>query len=270
MHTKGLFISFSDSISARKKDRRGSKLIRQECIFASSDRSSNSFVLHDLTNGQGVFYISRSGTNLQYSAIKEENLASSQQVSILSTRQSIVENLPGELDQSTCTSTDYQCDPEVTCHFITNGVSFVAGRLEFSLTALPLEQLLKIQMFSAVRSGNLPKLKTIINSVVLHHDIETTSEHNQYSTLSEATPTQGDVDINSEYSSPSYSDESYFDHFYRCQRSLTHPSVTHPPHSSCAISQPQKLLLHIAIGNKDIEMITFLLEKGADVNSSCV
>ena len=175
---------------------------------------------------------------MQYSTIKEETSASDHQLPILSPKQSVDENLPGGLDQSSFAVS--QRDPKISCHLdipVTNGVSFVAGCLEFSLTALPLEELLRDRMFSAASSGNLPKLKSVINSVGPFRD------------------------INLEYSSPSYGDESYFDRYQK------HFSVAPP---SC-ISSTHKLLLHIAIGNRDIEMITFLLEKGADVSSnSCL
>lgn len=220
----------------------------------SDERVSSHFSLCDLTNGHGVFYISKTRTNLQYSTIDEE---SGHQLSILSPKQSIDESLPGELYQSA--SIDYQHDPEISCHLdmpVTSGVSFVAGHLEFCLTALPLEDLLRLRMFSAASSDNLPKLKSVIKSMGPLYAVDTVSQNSQYSTPPEVMQIQGDIDINSEYSSPSYGDESYFDRYQK------HSSVTPP---SC-ISPSHKLLLHIAIGNRDIEMTTFLLEKGADVS----
>ena len=194
---------------------------------------------------------------MQYSTIKEETTASDHQLPILSPKQSVDENLPGGLDQSS--SAVSQHDPKTSCHLdipVTNGVSFVAGCLEFSLTALPLEELLRDRMFSAASSGNLPKLKSVINSVGPFQAVGTASQRSQYSTPPEATQIQRDIDINSEYSSPSYGDESYFDRYQK------HFSVAPP----ACISTTHKLLLHIAIGNRDIEMTTFLLENGADVS----
>ena len=143
--------------------------------------------------------------------------------------------------------------PSETDIRLIHGVSFVAGHLEFSVTALPFEQLSIVRMFSAACSGNLPKLKAIIESEV----------------------TQGDVDINAEYFNPICPDESDFDRLHRFQKSSTLPiqlSVPPSPIStndvSTAQSQPQKLLLHVAVVNNDTNMVNYLLEKGADVSSS--
>ena len=223
-------------------------------VGISDERASSHFSICDLTNGRGVFYISKSGNNLQYSTIKEE---SGHQLPILSPKQSVGESLPEGLDHSA--SIDCQQDPKISCHIdlpVTSGVSFVAGHLEFCLTALPLEELLRLRMFAAASNGDLPKLKSVINSVGPLHAVGMVSQHSQYSTPSEAMQTQRDIDINSEYSSPSYGDESYFDRYQK------HSTVTPP----LCICPSHKLLLHVAIGNRDIEMTTFLLEKGADVS----
>lgn len=221
------------------------------CVGNSEEKASSHFSLCDLTNGRGVFYISRSGANLQHSTIKEETSADDHQL--------LSPDLPGGLDHSSHAHTQH--DPNIPCNLdipVTNGVSFVAGRLEFSLTALPLDELLRVRMFSAASSGDLPKLKSVIDSVGPFQAVGTASQHSRHSSPSEATQALGDIDINSEYSSPFCGDESYFDSYQK------HFSVAPP---SC-ISPSHKLLLHIAIGNRDIEMITYLLEKGADVSSN--
>ena len=228
-----------------------SSFIRYVYIGYSEDRASSHFSLCDLTNGHGVFYISKVGSNLQYSTIKEETSASDHQLPMLSPNQA---DLPGGLDQSSpAHSKHHPCHLDVP---VTSGVSFVAGCLEFSLTALPMEELLRVRMFSAASNGDLPKLKSVINSVGPFRPVTTSSQHSQCSTPSKAIQGQGDIDINSEYSNPSCGDESYFDRYQK------HYSVALP---SC-ISPCHKLLLHVATGNRDIEMTTFLLEKGADVS----
>ncbi len=193
---------------------------------------------------------------MQHCTIKEETSANDHQLPILSPKQP---DLPGGLDQSSPAHSQH--DPNTSYHLdipITSGVSFVAGCVEFTLTALPLEDLLSVRMFSATSSGNLPKLKSVINSVDPFQAAGTVSQGGQYSGQSEAIQPLGDTDINSEYCSPSHGDESSFDRYQKCS------SVTPP---SC-ISTSHKLLLHIAIGNRDIEITTFLLEKGANVSSN--
>lgn len=225
-------------------------LISRKHGIISEERASSHFSLCDLTNGDGVFYISKSGSNLQHSIIKEETSTNGHQLPILSLKQL---DLPGGLDRSP--SAHSQHNPNTSCHLdipITSGVSFVAGCVEFSLIALPLEELLRVRMFSAASSGNLPKLKSAINSVGPFQAASTVSQCSH----SEATQPPGDIDINSEYCSPSHGDESYFDR-YQKRSSVAPPSCISPSH---------KLLLHIAIGNRDIEMTAFLLEKGADVS----
>lgn len=208
----------------------GSKLTPQQHITGSDEKSQGYFLLRDLTNGSGVFYISRNGAGIQYSTIHEETSSDGQPSTDVVVRES---------------------DIPLIC-----GVSFVAGHLEFCLAALPMEQLFTVRMFSAARSGNLSKLKTITEF---------------------AEVAQGDLDFNVEYSSPYYADDSDFDRLHRFRRTSTQVTQLSIPSSpiytadvSTAESQPQRLLLHIAIVNKDTEMVKFLLEKGADVSSNDV
>ena len=105
-----------------------------------------------------------------------------------------------------------------------------------------------------------------------HHFDSNHTRSSRYSTVSQGT--LGSLDINSEYSSPSYGDESYFDQMYTGRRSSTR-MINPAPHSPSSPNdlttnqfRPHKLLLHVAIGIGDIEMVKLLLEKGADVSLS--
>ena len=213
----------------------------------ADDRSEGYFLLRDLTNGSGVFYISRNGGSIQHSTIQEETSSDGLHIAHLSSEaeQSLNEGFVVGGNQSAAVVLSSESDIRLI-----HGVSFVAGHLEFSVTALPFEKLSIVRMFSAACSGNLPKLKAIIESVA----------------------TQRDVDINTEYFNPICPDESDFDRFHRFQKSSTQLSVPPSPISandvSTAQSQPQKLLLHVAVVNNDTCMVNYLLEKGADVSSS--
>lgn len=220
----------------------------QHNIGFPEDRSEGYFLLRDLTNGSGVFYISRNGGSIQHSAIQEETSSDVLHIPHLSSEQSLNEGFAVGGNQPAAVVLPSESD---IC--LIHGISFVAGLLEFSVTALPFEQLSIVRMFSAACSGNLPKLKAIIESEV----------------------TQGDVDINAEYFNPISPDESDFDRLHRFQKSLSQPIQLSVPSSSIsandvsiAQSQPQKLLLHIAVVNNDTNMVKYLLEKGADVSSS--
>lgn len=147
---------------------------------------------------------------------------------------------------------------------INHGTKFTAGQLEFTLSALPLNQLLLIRAFRAARNGDLCQLKSIFDYSVtvgttLPHVVitpATDSDHNRYSTVSVISE-QG-LDVNSEYQSPKYDDEPWHGLNRR--------------HSSMSIQQskrkkaPHRLLLHVAIETKKVGMVKFFLGKGADVS----
>ena len=222
-----------------------SKLTPQQYNIGSfDDRFEGYFVLRDLTNGSGVFYISRNGGSIHRSAIQEETSSNGLHVPHLSSEKSVNEDFAVGGDQPATVVLPSESDIRLI-----HGISFVAGHLEFSITALPFDQLSIVRMFSAACSGNLPKLKAITESEV----------------------TQGDVDINAEYFNPICPNESVFDCLHRFHKSSIQFSVP-PPISandvSTAQSQSQKLLLHVAVVNNDTNMVNYLLEKGADVSSS--
>lgn len=248
-----------------------SSLFDIDVCSGKRERDCGYFLLRDLTHGRGVFYISKPESNRQYSVIHEEKSCNICEVPSLSSEHSINDDSSIGLSQSRV----YRSGVGASSKFdtsLTNGVSFVAGHLEFCVAALPLEQLLTIRAFSAARSCNLPELKAAIEYAGPFHCSDG-AESTQNSVVSEAT--QECVDINSEYSSPFYGDESHFERLHRLPRSsmqLLQPSVPYSPispinmHVSTSQLQCHKLLLHIAIGNKDSEMVKFLLEKGADVS----
>ncbi len=70
--------------------------------------------------------------------------------------------------------------------------------------------------------------------------------------------------MNVEYQSPSYSDDSYYNQLFSRRRSSA--AVTRPLSPTPSTSRaPRQLLLHIAVDNQDLEMVKYLLKKGANV-----
>lgn len=184
------------------------------------------------------------------------------------------------------------------------GVKFVAGKLEFSFTALPPDTLYTLRMFAAARSGDLEQLTSIVESsrsldfavpyVTISQTDNTTD--NRFSTISVAS-SQG-LDVNVEYQPPTYSDDIFGgagSGFARRRSSvyavrnvtLFSPLSPSPnqrlgspgpgggggggggggmaPAGICSL-EDYKLLLHVAIGRSHLEMVSYLLSQGADVS----
>ena len=256
--------------------RRGSKLVRQEHIKAT-DQPSGYFVLHDSTKGEGVFYINIESCDVQHSIILEQPDPLDEQ-----------STLPSGNDASASTpQEDTSClDLESPfCTPLSHGVSFIAGQLEFSLIALPLSQVLTLRMFAAARRGDIEELKSIIDSsvaagVTSPHVVVTPTlnvDVNRYSTVSVVS--EEGLDVNVEYEAPSYGDDSVFSYSHGLGRrrssgsavrlvvpvSPSSPGLT--AHNLPQVHVMHKLLLHIAIQNRDVKMVKFLLEKRADVRT---
>lgn len=182
-----------------------------------------------------------------------------------------------DTDHKTAASLD---DKFVTvAHF---GVRFVVGRLEFGLTAIPTELLCTLKMFDAAKRGNLEELKSILESsksadvtipyvsVSLQDDSHNAKRFSLISVL-----TNQGVDINVEYHAPSYSDDHFFlPGFSRRKSSAMRGVSLSSPFSplspaSCPTGEQesgeQRLLLHIAIKQNYLAMVTFLLSEKADV-----
>ena len=72
-------------------------------------------------------------------------------------------------------------------------------------------------------------------------------------------------DINTEYQPPSYEGDEKFNVLFAPYKSfgITQFSLN-TPSSTANIHQVPHLLLHIAIDNSDIEMVTYLLSRGAN------
>ena len=164
----------------------------------------------------------------------------------------------------------------------------MAGKLEFSLTAVPLELLYTLRVFAATRRGDLNELKNIVESskssdlIVPYIAVDSTNT-NRYSTIS-VTSNQG-VDVNVEYLSPAYADDAFFGQSFNRRRSSVHMvrNVTIlSPHSplgacvgeagggvgGCGMSpEDHRLLLHIAIENHNLEIVSYLLSQGANVST---
>lgn len=171
------------------------------------------------------------------------------------------------------------------------GIRFVAGKLEFSLTALPIELLYTLQLFAAAKKGDLNEVKHIIESsrssefvvpyVVVSPTENTNAKH--FSTISVAS-NQG-IDINTEYQAPTHSDEAFLCPSFNRRRSSVHmvrnvtllsPLSPITAGSGGSVGQgggscspeEHKLLLHIAIEKNHLEMVIYLLSQNANVSNT--
>ena len=75
------------------------------------------------------------------------------------------------------------------------------------------------------------------------------------------------VDVNAEYSPPSYQKDEYLNVLFSSHKGPRALSLT--PHlvtSATKLVQRPHLLLHVAIDNNHLEMVEYLLVKGADVS----
>lgn len=161
----------------------------------------------------------------------------------------------------------------------------MAGKLEFSLAAVPMELLYTLRVFAATRRGDLNELKNLVESskssdlVVPYVAVDSTNMY-RYSTIS-VTSNQG-VDVNVKYLPPAYADDAFFGQSFNRRRSSMHMvrNVTLlSPHSplgaeagggagGCGISpEDHRLLLHIAIESHNLEIVSYLLSQGANVST---
>lgn len=225
-----------------QESRRGSKLTRQGGM---EECREGCFVLEDLTRGEGHFRVLDKP------------------------------NPPPSVADLHPTDSSSEAPPPTHVLRLTEGVKFVTGRIEWSVTALPQELLLTHRMFGAARDGNLEKLRSILDRselVASPHIVVTPTDsdaipHPLYSTISVVG--EGGLDVNAEFQPPSFTEDSLFNQLImrRCSSGLrSHPHSLHSPLtlSSFSLSSP-RLLLHIAIEQNHQPMVKYLLEKGANV-----
>ncbi len=189
-----------------------------------------------------------------------------------------------EHSQSVSDDEDISMSPLATLNHaqsvrISHGVTFTAGQLEFTITALPLNQLRLIRAFTAARKGDLSLLKLIFDEsvsggIMSPHIMVTPTidtDHHSYSTI--AVMTEEGLNVNIEYQLPVYDDESIFSYSSGrrrtselVQRLAVPVSPMSPMPQIKQERQPHRLLLHVAIEKRDVAMVRFLLEKDADVS----
>jgi ankyrin repeat protein len=208
----------------------------------STDGLSCHYELCDLTKGQGLFRV----------------LPSTPTVPV---HESACTNL---------TTTTGQGSDNISGVRLSRGVQFQTGRLVWSLTALPGDQVLTIKMFSAAREGRLQDLCHFLDNaqcsdgpipLVFVTPPPAASEHriSQYKFSTLSIVTEKGIDVNSEYHPPNSDDSSS----YHPLSSVLSPSAV----STGPLPHPSPyLLLHIAVVNKDLDMVLYLLDKGAEVN----
>lgn len=235
-----------------------SKLTRQSQVSAAMSVNGH-FVLSNLATGEGSFYL--------LPATPCNRILEQPESTFEEDDSSVSAFLPNEGSDSKLNVA------------LDHGVRFVAGRLEFTITALPLSQLLTIRAFAAAMKGDLAQLKSVVEfstaaGVTSSHIVVTPThdtKHNRYSTVT-VTAEEG-FDPNVEYQPPVYDDEGAFSNGMGQRQlsvSIQRIAATISPISPILTEQglgvvTHRLLLHIAIERKDLDMVKYLLGIGADV-----
>ena len=195
----------------------------------------------------------------------------------------VVVDSPDQSDQCIQTQAAQSDDPTQSHLPLTHGVKFLTGRVEWALTALPRERVLTLKMFAAAQQGSLAELRAVLDSgsrdnvsipyIFVSSDetsLQCPQQQTRFRYCSISVPNEQGLDINVEYQAPSYTDDSYYNQVFGQRRASTH--VPHPLSPLSPLSptpsnpHPPRLLLHIAVCNGDVEMVRFLLERGADVS----
>ena len=238
---------------------------------SSTSSSAGHFVIRDLTEGKGLFHVR----------------CCSDRMSSQITMKVREDTPPSTSCRLTSQGSDGMSTPLLSGRFVTiasAGVRFVAGKLGFSLTALPPEQLSTLRMFDAVKQGNLEELRSILESgkcaerVIPYVSVSCVDENVNLDSRGSDSPkakrlslvsvaTHQGVDVNVEYQAPVYDDEHFFGAGSNQRSSVRGVSLASPVSGpSCHQgSREHRLLLHVAIEKNNLEMIGYLLSERADV-----
>ena len=134
---------------------------------------------------------------------------------------------------------------------LSHGQEFVTGRVMWKVIGLPADVVFNLKLFAAARSRNLSLLKQQIEEEEERSKRRHSSEERRFSVV--------------EYLQVARSDQ-------RCQPVLTEgidinivDDQDTNYHGNTA-APTAKMLLHVAIENKDQEMMRYLLDKGSDVS----
>jgi hypothetical protein len=206
-------------------------------------------------------------------------------VSIVATHPNIAIMPPESCSPTETPPLDHGRAPEPIPVEAHHGIRFIAGRLEFSLTALPTELLYTLRMFDATKRGDLNELRDIVESsrnsdIPVPYVTVSQPGDSRFSVIS-VSSNQG-VDINAQYQPPTFSDDAFFGQnfnrrrssLYMAARTVTLLSPSSPVGAGqsatvgCGYSpDDHKLLLHIAIEKGNLEIVNYLLSQ--DANVSC-
>lgn len=157
---------------------------------------------------------------------------------------------------------------------LTRGTRFITGQLEWLLTALPPSLENTAKAFHLAKQQRLAELVLLLDSfeppVVPLPSVAIDGADVRKETLLFHPPVSSiakdGVDINQPYLPPAYDDEKKIFET-QVSRRLFHDGL--PPSSPYpSLRHPPQLLLHVAIGNRDLNMVKYLLDKGADVSCS--
>lgn len=184
------------------------------------------------------------------------------------------------MDQSDESSTVLMASPPPSIFLLTltHGVRFSAGKMVCQLSALPPELERVAKAFHLARNRRLAELMEYVDSFdppVMNIPALAVTEEEEEEEEGEggrmlffhpsALSDKKGFDVNAVYVPPSYKEEDSSFVFSGARRPVRQSILPTTPRP--LLNQTSQLLLHIAIDNNDINMVKYLLDKGADVSN---
>ena len=212
------------------------------------------FVLQDMTEGGGSLYLESSRT--LETTLEEDQSDESSAIQTASTLPT-----PGGVFPLA----------------LTHGVRFVTGRIIWQLSALPPDLGAVAKAFYLAKNRKLAELMALVDSfdppmmklpllavTQEDEDGEGGDGRKLFFTPAALGRREG-FDINAAYVPPSHKEEEHLFASFSPRRSVVRPSSLIPFSPRPSMDHTPQLLLHVAIDNGDLNMIKYLLEKGANV-----